>query len=128
MMRPVTREANVANNNGSGSGSFITGLILGAIGGAVAALFLTPKRGQELRHDVEAKFNETAGPVREKAMPLVNQGKERATGLVDKAADRAQDLSGKIAAMELPFDDVRADHAPDAPAPSTGADPGRPAS
>lgn len=118
----------MAKNNGSGSGSFIAGLILGAIGGAAAALFLTPKRGEDLRHDVEAKFNETAGPVREKAMPLVNQGKERATELVDKAADRAQDLSGKIAAMDLPFDDARDDHAPGDTAPSAGADPERPVS
>ena len=118
-------EADMAGNNGSGNGSFIAGFILGAIGGAAAGLFKAPKRGDELRSDIGEKVNETTAPVREKAAPLVNQGKERATELVDKAADGAQSLSGKIAAMDLPFDD-RSDHAPGGDVPSAGIDPKAP--
>ena len=92
-------------DNGGGSRSFVIGLILGAIGGAAAALFMTPKSGDQLRQEVEGRVGEAAGPLREQAEPLVAQGKERATELIDRAAERAQELSGKIAAMEIPFDD-----------------------
>jgi gas vesicle protein len=105
-------EAEMSKQDGTGNGAFVAGFILGAIGGAVAALFTTPKRGDELRHDLESRVSETTAPVRQKAAPLVNQGRERATEFVDKAADRAQEISGKIAAMDLPFDDDRSDHAP----------------
>lgn len=100
----------MANPNGRGNGSLIAGFILGAIGGAAAGLLVAPKSGQALRQDLESKFMESAGPVREKASPVVNQGKERATQYMDLAAERAQELSGKIAAMDLPFDDERAEH------------------
>lgn len=86
-----------------GNGAFVFGLIVGAIGGAAATLFLTPKSGQDLRREMGSRFNETAGPMREKAEPLVSQGKERASEIIDKAAERAQDVSGKIAAMDIPF-------------------------
>jgi gas vesicle protein len=119
-------EAEMAGKQGSGNGSFITGFILGAIGGAVAGLFKAPKSGEALRSDIELKVNETTAPVREKAAPIVNQGKERATELVDKAADGAQTLSGKIAAIDLPFDDDRSDHAPGGDVPSAGIDPKAP--
>lgn len=109
----------MASDNGQGNGAFVFGLILGAIGGAVAALLLTPKSGESLRRDVEAKFNEAAGPVRERAEPLVSQGKERASGFIDKAADRAQEVSGKIAAMDLPFQDEGGAHVEPAPTPPT---------
>ncbi len=104
----------MANPNGRGNGSLIAGLILGAIGGAVAGLLAAPKSGQALRQEIESKFMESTGPVREKASPVVNQGKERATQYMDLAAERAQELSGKIAAMDLPFDDERGDHEPGA--------------
>ena len=104
----------MAEKNGSGFGTFIAGLILGAVGGAAAALLMTPKRGEDMRRDVEKRVKETTKPVQEKAGPLVSQGKERASEIVDQAADRAQELSGKIAAMDLPFDDDRSDHAAEA--------------
>jgi gas vesicle protein len=121
-------EADMARTSGTGNGSFIAGLILGTIGGAVGGLFVAPKPGEELRHDIEVKISETTSPVRQKAGPLVTEGNERATGFVDKAADRAQELSGKIAAIEIPIDDDRVDHAPGPNAPSAGIDPKAPAS
>ncbi len=112
----------MASGNNSGNGSFVFGLIVGAIGGAAAALFMTPKRGEEMRKDLESRISEAAGPVRQRAEPVVSQGKERASAVMDRAADRAQELSGKIAAMELPFDDdERTDHEPGA-AGSSGTD------
>lgn len=113
----------MAKNNDSGIGTFIAGMILGAIGGAAAALLMTPKRGDELRQELESRVSEKTGPMREKAAPLVTQGKDRASELVDKAADRAQDLSGKIAAMDLPFDDDRSDHEAGASDESAEAEP-----
>lgn len=110
----------------AGNGSFVTGFVLGAIGGAALGLFKAPKSGDALRDDIGAKVSETTAPVRGKAAPLVNQGKERATHLVDRAADGAQRLSGKIAAMDLPFEDDRSDHAPDGDVPSAGIDPKAP--
>jgi gas vesicle protein len=109
-------------NRDNGNGAFIFGLIVGAIGGAVATLFLTPKSGDDLRKDIEATVNETAGPVLEKAEPLVAQGKERASELIDKAADRAQEVSGKIAAMDLPFEDDDGTYVEPAPTPPTAAE------
>jgi gas vesicle protein len=121
-------EADMAKRRGTGNGAFVAGLILGSIGGAVAGLFVAPMRGDELRHDIEVKINQKTAPVREKAGPVVSQGKERATEFADKAADRAQELSGKIAAIDLPFDDDRTDHEPGPNAPSAGIDPKAPAS
>jgi gas vesicle protein len=116
----------MAKSNGGGNGSLIAGLILGAIGGAIAGLLTAPKSGGALRHDIGSKFMETTAPVREKAGPMVNQGKERATQYVDLAAERAQALSGKIAAMDLPFDDEHVEHEPGAAEPSAGIDPAAP--
>jgi gas vesicle protein len=109
----------MADNDGQGSGSFVFGFILGAIGGAVAALFLTPKSGETLRKDVETRFSAATAPVRERTEPLVIQGKERASEFIDKAADRAQEVSGKIAAMDLPFQDDDGPHAEPSPTPPT---------
>jgi gas vesicle protein len=104
----------MARKNGTGNGSLIAGIILGALGGALAGLFAAPKSGPALRRELQQRFSETTAPLREKADPIVSQGKERATRFVDMAADQAQDLSGKIAAMDLPFDDERVDHEPGA--------------
>ena len=100
----------MANPNGRENGSLIAGLILGAIGGVIAGLLAAPKSGQALRQELESKVMESAEPVRQKASPVVNQGKERATQYMDMAAERAQEFSGKIAAMDLPFDDERPEH------------------
>lgn len=116
----------MTQRNDQGNAGFVFGLILGAIIGAMAALFLTPKSGENLRRDVGTRFNETAGPLREKAEPLVAQGKERATQFVDKAAERAQDVSGKVAAMDVPFKGNTEQEGDTGPAPSLGDD--RPAS
>lgn len=105
-----------------GNAGFVLGLIIGAIGGAAAALFLTPKSGEDLRRDVETRISEKAGPMREKAEPLVAQGKERATEFIDKAAERAQDVTGKIAAMDMPFQEDSGQETETGPAPAVGDD------
>lgn len=100
----------MGNTNGRGNGSFVAGLILGAIGGVIAGLLAAPKSGQAIRREIESKVKDSTEPVRQKAVPMVNQGKERATQYLDIAAERAQEISGKIAAMDLPFDDERPEH------------------
>jgi hypothetical protein len=116
-------EAKMAKRKGTGNGAFIAGMILGAIGGAIGGLFVAPKPGGELRRDIESKVTATTGPLRG-----ADGDSEPGPGLLDKAAERAQELSGKIAAMELPFDDDRSEHAPGPNAPSAGIDPKAPAS
>jgi hypothetical protein len=116
-------EANMAKRSGTGNGAFIAGMILGAIGGAIGGLFVAPKPGGELRREIESKVTGATG---------ADRGDDGSAGdgpgLLDKAAERAQQLSGKIAAMELPFEDDRSDHAPGPNAPSAGIDPNAPAS
>ncbi len=93
----------MAKNNGNGA--FVFGVIVGAIGGAIGALLLTPRSGESMRQEISSKVTQTAGPALERTQPFVDQGKERASELIDRAAERAQDVSGKIAAMDLPFQD-----------------------
>ena len=105
----------------SGNGAFVFGMIIGALGGAVATLLLTPRSGESLRKEAEAKIAQKAGPALERTQPLVDQGKERAIEAIDRAAERAQEVSGKIAAMDLPFqqdDGVHIDPVPTPPSPA----------
>jgi hypothetical protein len=100
----------------NGNGAFVFGLIVGAIGGTIGTLLYTPKSGDALRDEISAKLGQSTAPVG----PAVGEGKERAASLIDRAAEKAQDLSGKIAAMDLPFqgdDGVHIDPAPTPPSP-----------
>jgi gas vesicle protein len=62
-------------------------LVLGAAVGAVAALLLTPKAGEELRGDVAAGVSDGVNQVRAAGKNLRN----RAQKLVDQAKDHVQD-------------------------------------
>jgi gas vesicle protein len=78
-------------DNDNGDGAFVFGFILGALAGAAAALFLTPRSGDEMRQDLEARFSSATKTIRE-------QVDEFAT----TASQQAQEMSGKLAAMDIP--------------------------
>jgi gas vesicle protein len=61
--------------------------ILGIAVGAVAALLLAPKSGEDLRADIAEGVSEGADQVRRKTEDL----KKRTQKLVDKAKDHVQD-------------------------------------
>lgn len=66
---------------------------LGAAAGAVAALLLTPKAGEELRNDIAEAVNDGGNQVSGKGKEL----KRQAEKLVDRAQDKVQ---GAITAGE----------------------------
>lgn len=84
---------------------FILGAFVGGIVGAATALFLAPKAGSELRHDVaiqavtlKEKSVEFSGNAKEKTNQLSNQLKEQSTNLVEK-------VKAKTAKQPPAFDD-----------------------
>jgi gas vesicle protein len=78
-------------DNDNGNGAFVVGFILGALAGAAAALFLTPRSGDEMRQDLEARFAGATKTIREQADEIATT-----------ASQRAQEMSGKLAAMDIP--------------------------
>lgn len=98
-------------------GTFIFGMITGAIGAAVATLLLTPRSGEELRRTVESKVTDTTGITSSRAQETLQSGRKHAEGLVAIAGDKAEELTGKLAAMDLPFGGKEAEPVAE---PSTG--------
>lgn len=57
-------------------GAFFLGLVLGAIGGAIAALLLTPKRGDEMRRELAVKADEVRQEVATRADEFAAKAKD----------------------------------------------------
>jgi gas vesicle protein len=57
-------------------GAFFLGLVLGAVGGVIAALLTAPKPGSELREELAEKAQEAAGVVTEKAQAVAESAGE----------------------------------------------------
>jgi gas vesicle protein len=57
-------------------GAFFLGLVLGAIGGAIAALLLTPKRGDEMRRELAVKADEVRHEVATRADEIATKAKD----------------------------------------------------
>jgi gas vesicle protein len=55
-------------------GAFFLGLLLGAAAGAIIALLTTPKRGDEMRHELGTKADELATKARDEWVPLFQTG------------------------------------------------------
>ena len=79
----------VGTNGGSRLGT-IGAFALGAAVGAVAALLLAPKAGEELRADIADAVNDGAKQVRSAGKIL----KQRAQEIVELATDTVQDALG----------------------------------
>lgn len=64
----MSKNANSERSGGSGTGSWLLGLILGAVGGATLALLTAPKSG----HEVRGVIKNTADHLPEKVSELVD--------------------------------------------------------
>lgn len=74
-------------NEGSGGGSFVMGLLTGTVLGAGLALLFAPKAGSELR----SQLSEQAGNLKIQAKDGIRKVTENAAEL----ADRGRDMYGK---------------------------------
>jgi len=57
-------------------GAFFFGLVLGAIGGAIAALLLAPKRGEEMRRELTVKADEVRQEIATRADEIAAKAKD----------------------------------------------------
>ena len=57
-------------------GAFFFGLVLGAIGGAIAALLLAPKRGEEMRRELTVKAEEVRQEIATRADEIATKAKD----------------------------------------------------
>ncbi len=67
-------------------GAFFLGLLLGAAAGAIVALLTTPKRGDEMRHELGTKADELASKARDEWVPLFQSG-DTTNGHTDRAGE-----------------------------------------
>ncbi len=65
-------------------GAFLFGVVIGAIGGALAALFMAPKSGHQLRHE----FKDQAGGVQQLISDTKSSVRDRSEGLVGTYVDK----------------------------------------
>lgn len=61
-------------------GAFVFGLVLGAAGGVLSALLMTPKSGQQIREQIKGQ----TGPVQERLSSATSGVRERTTGVQDR--------------------------------------------
>lgn len=74
------------NDSGTIKGLFI-GMTIGFVAGAVTALFLTTKTGEELRSDIKKLAIEVRDKVEEKAGKIKNLSKEKYSEIVDSVLE-----------------------------------------
>ena len=78
------------NENGGGGGGFLLGLLMGAIGGFVAGMILTPKSGEETRafildqsREWRDKADELTSATRERMATAATEGRRAASLMRD---------------------------------------------
>jgi len=93
----------MSENNGSGvvKGAFM-GFALGFVAGAVTALFLTTKTGEELRSDIKKVTREVMGKVEERADRIKNISKERYNEIVNNVISTYKKLKN-LTEKEIEF-------------------------
>jgi gas vesicle protein len=67
-------------SDSSHRGAFVFGLILGAASGALAALLMTPKSGQEIREQIKGQTS----PVQERLSSATSGMRDRTSGMQDR--------------------------------------------
>jgi gas vesicle protein len=75
-------------------GAFFLGLLLGAAAGAIVALLTTPKRGDEMRHELGTRADELATKARDEWVPLFQN--EPTNGHADVASTPISDASSTL--------------------------------
>jgi gas vesicle protein len=85
-------------------GAFFLGLLIGAIGGAIAAMLTTPKRGEEMRHELGVKADEIATRAKDEWVPIFERATsgnghvdETLTDITEGAADAGATAGNVVA-------------------------------
>jgi gas vesicle protein len=76
-------------------GAFFLGLLHGAAAGAIVAMLTTPKRGEEMRHELGTRADELATKARDEWVPLF-QGADATNGHPDGPAPTVADTTASI--------------------------------
>jgi gas vesicle protein len=116
-------------------GAFFLGLLIGAVGGVIAALLLAPKRGTEMRRELAIRADEVRTELSARADEMVTKAKDadwvpifqrpeggngqpedvaESTEAVREGAAEAGTASGEIAQGIEPRTDAAADEAAEA--------------
>ena len=89
----------MAENESSGGGGFLLGLLMGAIGGFVAGMVFAPKSGEETRafildqsREWRDKADELTSAARERMATAANEGRYAASQLRDAGGFKDLDL------------------------------------
>jgi gas vesicle protein len=83
----------MADGEGSGAGSVLLALLVGALGGAAVALLYAPKSGRETRELLGEKAREgraRAAEVAARGRDALNQGRETITTAIERGRDAYQ--------------------------------------
>ena len=89
----------MAENESSGGGGFLLGLLMGAVGGFVAGMVFAPKSGEETRafildqsREWRDKADELTSAARERMATAANEGRYAASQLRDAGGFKDLDL------------------------------------
>jgi gas vesicle protein len=80
-------------------GAFFLGLLIGVAGGAIAAMLITPKRGDEMRRELGERADEIATKARDEWVPIFEQavaGNGHPDQLMDDLAEGAADAAKAV--------------------------------
>ena len=90
----------MAENESSGGGGFLLGLLMGAVGGFVAGMVFAPKSGEETRafildqsREWRDKADELTSAARERMATAANEGRYAASQLRDAGGFKDLDLA-----------------------------------
>lgn len=96
-----------SNENNINTKDFLIGALIGGVVGAAAALFLTPKSGKDIRHDISHQaqsLKERTGHLREAAVSkgteLAEVAKERTAILGQTVSKQSNELITKVKALK----------------------------
>jgi gas vesicle protein len=80
------------SDNNNEFGAFMSGLLLGGIAGALTALLLAPRSGEETRQVILEKSME----IKDKALETVDEARVRAEKAAEDARTAAQEYTQKL--------------------------------
>jgi gas vesicle protein len=106
----MTQNENQQNENQESTintKDFLIGALIGGIVGAATALFLTPKSGKDIRHDISHQaqtLKEKTGQFREvavnKGSELAEVAKERTTAIGQTVSKQSNELINKVKSLK----------------------------
>ncbi len=97
----------MSDNNMNGK-DFLLGAVVGGVIGAITALLLAPKPGEELRADIKDTVNtvsnktqEIAGQVSDRSQSLAKNVSERSQGIAKNVSERSQVIAKNVGATTV---------------------------